>query len=143
MSSMKTITICSSMTFYPEVLKLGQKLERKGWKVLYPESALIMQKTKNFDPIEFRKHITAKDKAKFIKLHFEKELTSSAILVVNKTKNGIKGYVGGNALMEMGIAFNADIKIYLLHPYLKTHPFYDEISAMQPIVLNGKIDKLK
>lgn len=131
------------MSFYPDVLKIGKELEDTGWKVLYPESALIMQKTKNFDPIEFRKHITLQDKAGFIKLHFEKELTSSAILVVNKTKNGIKGYVGGNALMEMGIAFNAGIKIYLLHSVSKTHPFYDEISAMEPTILNGKINGLK
>lgn len=131
------------MSFYQEVLRIGKKLEKKDWKVLYPESSLIMQQKNNFDPVEFRKHITVKDKGRFIKSHFKKELTSDAILVVNKVKNGIRGYVGGNALMEMGIAFQAGIKIYLLHSYSKKHPFYDEISAMEPIVLSGKIEKLK
>ena len=139
---MKTITLCSSTSFYPEVLKLGKKLEKNGWNVLYPESALIMHARNNFDPKAFRKNITTKDKARFIKLHFEKELSSHAILVVNKVKNGINGYVGANAMMEMGIAFNAGIKIYLLHPFSKTHPFFDELSAMEPIILNGKLDKI-
>ncbi len=131
------------MSFYPDVFKIGQKLEDAGWKVLYPESALIMKQKENFDPKQFRGGITTQDKARFIKLHFKKELKSSAILVVNKTKNGIKGYIGGNALMEMGIAFNAGIKIYVLNNYPKTGPFHDEISAMEPIILNGKIENLK
>ena len=82
-----------------------------------------MKQRSNFDPKEFRKHITAKDKGKFIKLHFEKIEKSDAILIVNKVKNGIRGYIGANAMMEAGIAFNRNIKIYLLHPYSKTHPF--------------------
>ncbi len=131
------------MSFYPEVLVIGQKLEKIGWNVLYPESALIMKKRNNFDPKEFRKLITAKEKGRFIKLHFGKELQSNAVLIVNKTKNGIKGYVGANAIMEMGIAFNAGIKIYLLHTFSKTHPFFDELSAMEPIILNGKLESLK
>ncbi len=140
---MKTITLCSSMSFYPDVLKIGKELENTGWKVLYPESALLMKLKDNFDPHAFRKSITIKDKGRFIRLHFKKELKSEAILVVNKTKNGIRGYIGGNALMEMGIAFNSGIRIYLLHAISKTHPFYDEISAMEPTILNGKIDTLK
>lgn len=140
---MKTITLCSSMTFYPDVLKVGEKLEAKGWTVLYPESLQIMKQKNNFDPKEFRKHITAKDKGRFIKLHFDKIEKSNAILIVNKTKNGIRGYIGANAMMEAGIAFNRKIKIYLLHPYSKTHPFYDEISAMEPIITNGLIEKIK
>lgn len=131
------------MSFYTDVFKIGQELENMGWKVLYPESALIMKQKENFDPKQFRGSITTKDKARFIKLHFKKELKSHAILVVNKTKNGIKGYVGGNALMEMGIAFNAGIKIYVLNKYPKNGPFYDEISAMEPIVLNGKVSEIE
>lgn len=136
---MKTITLCSSMTFYPEILKIGTRLEEKGWHVLYPESALIMKERGNFNPIEFRKHITAKDKGKFIKLHFKKIVKSDAILIVNKTKNGIRGYVGANAMMEAGLAFHNYIKIYLLHPYSMSHPFFEELSAMKPTVLNGKL----
>lgn len=130
------------MTFYPDVFKIGAKLEDSGWKVLYPESALIMKQKDSFDPKKFRKNITTKDKGNFIKLHFRKELKSDAILIVNNTKNGIRGYIGGNALMEMGIAFQAGIKIYLLNAYPKTGPFHDEVSAMEPIILNGNIDSL-
>lgn len=143
MSLMKTITICSSMMFYPEVLKIGKKLENMGWNVEYPESSLIMKQRNNFNPTTYKKTVTAKDKGKFIMNHFRKELNSNAILVVNKTKNGVRGYIGGNVLMEIGIAFQAKIKIYLLYSYPKSHQFFDELSAINPTVLHGKTYKLK
>ncbi len=131
------------MAFYKETLKIGEKLEKMGWKVLYPESALIMKARNDFNPSHFKNSITPEQRGKFIKFHFEKELKSQAILVVNKTKKGIKGYIGGNALMEMGIAFGANIKIYILHPLGKNHPFYEEIVAMSPIVLGNNLRNLK
>ncbi len=140
---MMTITICSSMSFYKEVLKIGDKLEKKGYKVLYPASALIMKEKNDYDPKHFRQNLKPKDKGKFIKLHFDKIAQSDLILIVNNTKNGMRGYIGGNALMEMGIAFNAGIKMYILNKYPKSDPFHDEISAMEPIILNGKMELLK
>lgn len=131
------------MTFYPDVIKIGEALEKKGWSVEYPESALIMRERNDFDPKHFRKNITSRDKGKFIKLHFKKIEKSQAILIVNTTKNGVRGYIGANAMMEGGLAFHKGIKIYLLHPFSKSHPFFDEISAMEPVILQGKLDKIK
>lgn len=140
---MKTITLCSSMAFYKELLSIGEKLEKMNFHVLYPESSLIMKKSNNFSPSVFKNSYTDAERGKFIKLHFQKVTKSNAILVINKTKKGIKGYVGGNTLMEMGIAFGANIKIYLLHPVSKNNSFYEEIVAMSPIILKGKIDTIK
>ena len=130
------------MSFYPELLKIGEKLEKRGLKVLYPESSLIMKERNDFNVIHFRKGITNKDKARFIKSHFQKILKSQSILVVNNTKKGMRGYIGGNALMEMGIAFGSNIKIYLLRSVAKNHPFYEEIAAMNPTVIKGDFKKI-
>lgn len=140
---MKTITLCSSMSFYKEVLKIGEQLEETGFKVLYPASALIMKEKNDYNPKHFRQNLTSHDKGKFIKLHFDKIAQSDSILIVNNTKNGMRGYIGANAAMEMGIAFHLGIKIYLLNKYPKSGPFYDEISAMEPILLNSRIENLK
>lgn len=131
------------MAFYKELLKIGKKLESQGFTVLYPESALIMQKKQDFDPSHFKNALTDQKRGKFIKLHFQKILNSNAILVVNKTKNNITGYLGANVLMEMAIAFNATNKIYILHPISKKQPFQEEITAMSPTILNGKPENLK
>lgn len=125
------------------MLKIGEKLEGTGYKVLYPESSLIMKKRNDFEPSHFKDAITPAQRGKFIKLHFEKETRSDAILVVNKTKNGIRGYIGANVLMEMAIAFNSEVKIYILHPISKKQPFQEEILATSPTFLNGHLEKLR
>lgn len=140
---MKTITLCSSMAFYKDALIFGEKLEKAGFRVLYPDSLLEMKRLNDFNPDHFKEKNTPKQKANLIKLHFSKVVVSDAILVVNKTKNGTRGYIGGNVLMEIGIAFNANKKIYLLHPVSKKLKFYEEIVAMSPTILKGKLENLK
>lgn len=137
---MKTITLCSSMAFYKDVLKIGKTLEKRGFNVLYPESALMMKERNDFSAERFKKGVTMEQRGKFMKLHFEKELKSHSILIVNKTKNGIRGYIGGNVLMEMGIAFGSNIKIYVLHRLSKNQPFKEEILGMSPVIINGKLE---
>jgi len=66
-----------------------------------------------------------------------------AVLVVNLDKNGIKNYIGGNTLMEMGFAHVLNQKIFLLNP-IPDIPFYKtEIEAVRPVVINGNLKKIK
>lgn len=66
-----------------------------------------------------------------------------ALVVVNLDKHGIKNYVGGNAFLEMGFAYVLGQKIYLLNP-IPDMPYYGtEIIAMQQIVINGDLGKVK
>lgn len=68
---------------------------------------------------------------------------ADAVLVVNLDKNGIKNYIGGNTLMEVGFAHVLNQKIYLLNP-IPDIPFYtSEIEAMHPIILNGDLSRIK
>ena len=57
-------------------------------------------------------------------------------------KNGVKGYIGGNTLMEMGLAFYLKKKIYLLNEVPEL-PYKEEILGVKPIILNGDLSKIK
>lgn len=68
---------------------------------------------------------------------------ADAVLVLNYDKNGIKNYIGGNTLMEIGFAHILNQKIFLLNsipeiPYYKT-----EIEATKPIIINGDFSLIK
>jgi len=67
---------------------------------------------------------------------------ADAVLVANFDKNGIKNYIGGNTLMEIGFAHVLNQKIFLLNP-IPNIPFYKtEIEAVKPVVLNGDLSKI-
>lgn len=69
--------------------------------------------------------------------------TADAILVANYDKHGIKNYIGGNTLMEMGFAYVLNKQIFLLNP-IPDIPYYrTEIEAMKPIILNGDLSKVE
>lgn len=55
---------------------------------------------------------------------------SDAILVINETKHGIHGYVGANALIEIGMAFAFHKQIYLLNPYDDLQPNAIELAGL-------------
>ncbi len=65
---------------------------------------------------------------------------SDAILVMNYTKNGKENYIGANTLMEIGMAFILQKKIFILNP----SPEFckDELEAIEVQVLNGDLSKI-
>lgn len=68
---------------------------------------------------------------------------ADAILVLNFDKNGIKNYIGGNTLMEIGFAHVLDQKIYLWNPIPEIPYYKTEIEAVRPIIINGDLSKIK
>ena len=78
----------------------------------------------------------------YIRAHYQHILASDAIIVVNEEKNGIKNYIGGNCLMEMGQAYVNNKKIFLLNGLPSNVSYLAEIKAMRPIILNGKLDNI-
>ncbi len=62
-----------------------------------------------------------------------------AILVANFDKNGIRNYIGGNTLMEIGFAHVLNQRIYLLNP-IPEIPFYKtEIESVKPVIINADL----
>jgi hypothetical protein len=65
---------------------------------------------------------------------------ADAVLVLNYDKNGIKNYIGGNTLMEIGFAHVLNQKIFLLNPIPEISFYKTEIEAMKPIIINGNLN---
>ena len=68
---------------------------------------------------------------------------ADAVLVLNYDKNGIKNYVGGNTLMEIGFAHVLNQKIFMLNPIPEMPYCQTEIEAVKPIILNGDFSKIE
>lgn len=128
------ISICGSATFYEEIREIAKKFEIKGITVHTP---LNEKKTlAELDDAAFIKY-----KATLIKRQFDHIRASDAVLVANFDKRGVKNYIGANTFLEMAIAFHEDVPIYLLNPLPKQENI-DELSGMQPVVIDGDIEKI-
>ena len=68
---------------------------------------------------------------------------ADAVLVLNLDKNGIKNYIGGNTLMEIGFAHVLNQKIFLWNP-IPNIPYYKtEIEAVKPIIINRDLSMIQ
>jgi hypothetical protein len=145
------ITICGSVAFNEEAIFVKKELEKLGHDVeMWPletedkDGKVISVE----DYYKIRKKAENDEgwvwdmKAKEISRHFDKIVWADAILVLNYDKKEIKGYVGGNTLMEMGLAFFLKKKIYLLNnvPDLS---YKEEILGVMPIIINGNLSKIR
>ena len=144
------ITICGSIAFQDEVLSVKEKLEKLGHEVKVWPLEIKDEKGQLISVTEYYKirKVASDDekwvwdrKAEAVLEHFNKIVWSDAILVVNYDKNDIKGYIGGNTLMEMGLAFFLKKKIYLLNK-IPALPYKEEILGVKPIIINGDLSKI-
>ena len=74
--------------------------------------------------------------------HYAHILDSEAVLFVNAEKNGVKNYIGGNVLIEMGQAFVNNKRIFFLNGMPSGLSYMDEIEAMDPICLHGNLENI-
>ena len=133
------IYICGSMHFSKEMLKTKSELEKFGYSVSVPPDIddCVKNPELNADLEHcFRTNIQEKC--------FRKIAEHDAILILNYEKNGIKGYIGGATLMEIGLAQYLDKKIFLLYPppKIKDQKYSVEIQLAKPIILNGDLTKI-
>ena len=143
----RTIVICSSAAFFREAVAMKKTLAPLGFKVKVPLTANIMERENDFEVSHyktwFKDSSTYKRKTFLMRSHFNEVKKGDSILVLNYKKNGREGYIGGAVLMEIGVAFDAKKKIYILNPIDEECPYKEEILATQPIILNGTISKIK
>lgn len=148
------ITICGSMAFYKEMESARDQLSELGHKVKIPQLALEVPKEfGGGKKIYFGQYIENNGgmdafapeheiwdlKEDAIRSHYEKIDWADSILVINHEKRGIEGYVGGNTLIEMGVAFYFKKPIYILNPISSQLSYKQEILGMKPIVLAGDL----
>lgn len=151
------ITLCGSIGFYSEMERVRDVLVQNGYDVKIPELALEVPKEfGGGKKVYFGKYIEDNGgmdafpaghaiwdmKENAINDHYKKIEWSDAILVVNEEKRGIFGYVGGNTLIEIGVAFYLKKKIYILNTVSSEISYKQEILGMKPIFLNGDLLKI-
>ena len=151
------ITICGSIGFYVEMESARDELVKHGYEVKIPELALeVPQEFGGGKKVYFGQYIEQNGgidtfpaghriwalKEEAINSHYEKIDWCDVILVINHEKRGINGYVGGNTLIEIGVAFYLKKKIYILNPVSSELSYKQEIMGMKPIMLNGNFSRI-
>lgn len=125
------------MFFAKEMVEFKKELEKRRHRVSIPKG------TEDF--------VTGarKSENKYVKIdldvlkdYFEEIGNSDAILVLNKDKNNIKNYIGGNSLIEMAFAHVLEKNIFLLNP-IPEMTYTPEIQAMKTHVINNDISLIK
>lgn len=141
----KTITLCASASFYKNVNQIKKDLRNLGFVVLVPHTALVMEKNNDYVVAHYKTWFASGDYSKKRMLmdgHIKEIVKGDSILVINNTKRGIRGYIGGNVLIEMAIAYYLKKKIFILNTVSKKLPIYEEVFGLSPIVLNGDVTKI-
>jgi len=141
------ITICGSTAFIDEMEAMSKQLELLGHEVKMPPVTLIGFDGKEYHTRDYYKlkKSMPKDNPEFwnnhtqrIKSHFDKVEWAEAVLITNYDKNHISYYIGPNTLMEMGLAFHLNKKIFLLNPVPEI-AWKEEILGMRPVVINNDL----
>ena len=129
------------MIFAEKMLEVKKRLEKLSHEVFVSE---FVDKYigKNEEEKEKIKLID-KTENDAIKRFWERFQLCDAILVVNLDRRGIKNYIGGNTLMEMGFAFVLNKKIFLLNPIPEIQYYKSEIEVMKPIIINNDLSKIQ
>lgn len=151
------ITICGSIAFYADMEAARNALEALGHEVKLPllDKELppelgggrtmyfgkYIEENGGIDAFS-PGHIVWDLKEGGIRDHFDKIDWSEAVVVVNPEKRGIAGYIGGNTLMEIGLAFYLRKPIYILNPVSSELSHKQEILGMKPVFLDGDIGNL-
>lgn len=134
------IAICGSMTFSPEMIKISNKLKEFGHEVTLPEFTEKYAVSKNIENIQ-KESTQNKISYDLIRAYFNIIKDQDAVLIYNKSKNGIENYVGANTFLEMGFAHVLNKTIFMYNSIPEMYST-EEMKAMQPKILNGNLEKI-
>ncbi|MFA5024442.1 MAG: hypothetical protein WC523_05835 [Patescibacteria group bacterium] len=134
------ITIIGSSSFCKEMVEYQEKLINLGHEVKLHEHYTARAKGERPDLTKRveTEHAKLKIEHDYIRYHYNEIVKSDAVLVLNFDRKGIKNYIGGNTLMELGFAFVHYKKIFLLNP-IPEISYQDEIEAVCPLVINSNL----
>jgi len=139
------ITLCGSIKFADKLVEVYRELEKLGHQPMMHEDMFGVADgtARELEDIKNNvEHAEIKRKYGYIKWWYDSIKNSDGILVLNYDKNGIKNYIGGNTLIEIGFAHVNNKKVFLLNPIPKEVPYIDEIKAMVDVVLNRDLSKI-
>jgi len=135
------IGIIGSMQFTEKMLEVRDRLNKMGHRAFVTDlhAALVGKSDEEKEAIKLHQ----KYNMDAIREFWRAMQGADAVLVLNYDKKGIKNYIGGNALMEVGFAHILNQKIFLLNPVPEIEFYKSEIEAVKPIIINGDLSKIK
>jgi len=128
------IGVVSSMQHTEKMIEACDQLTKLGHDAYLSTltDALIGKNDQEKEVIK----IHQKNNLDVIKKFWHQMQGGDAILVLNLEKHGVKNYIGGNTLMEIGFAHVLGQKVFLYNP-IPDIPYYaSEIRAVKPIIIN-------
>lgn len=134
------IGIVGSMQFAEKMIEAKLALEKLGHLVFVSmETESLVGKSD--DEKEIIK-LDQKFNKNAIKEFWHQMEGADAILVLNYNKNGVENYIGGNSLLDIGIAYYLNQKIFLMNPIPEIRYYKSEIEAVNPTIINGDLSKI-
>ncbi len=142
------ITIIGSSHFKEKKIEIKKELIALGHEpIIHPhyEDFVAGKRQDIWKMVENGEHAQAKIENDYIMWYYNAIVSSDAVLVLNIEKNGKENYIGGNTFLEIGFAYVNDKKIFLYNdlPTEDVCSYLDEIVAMQPVVINQNLLKIK
>ncbi|MCX6795685.1 MAG: hypothetical protein NT165_03110 [Candidatus Falkowbacteria bacterium] len=136
------IVICGSMKFSFEMLTLKSQLNALGFN-----QVIVPHNTEKYASHEWGQESRAESTENkinhdLIRAYYQEIFEADAVLVANYDKNGVNNYVGGNSFLEAAFAHVLRKDLYFLHE-VPDMSYSDEMRALQPIVLDGDLQKIK
>lgn len=138
------IMVCGSMHFAKEMLEAKKKLESMGHSAFLAKDTQMFIDNPDFTTDNHEENLRHVIKNDIMRDCFRKIENSDAIIVLNYPKNGVKGYIGANSLIEIGLAYYFGKKIFILNniPHPDEEKSSHEVLCMQPIILDGNMEKI-
>lgn len=129
------IGIVGSMQFSERMLEIQAELIRRGHDAFVTKFAgpMVGKTDKEKEVMK----LDQKYNQDAIREFWNQVQGADAVLVLNYDKHGVKNYIGGNTLMEIGFAHVLNQKIFLLNPIPDIPHYKTEIEAVKPVIING------
>jgi hypothetical protein len=134
------VAICASMVFAEKMVQAKRQLEEIG------HIAFISQFAEGYlgknEKEKEKLAVHDKNEHDAIRKFWSIIKKSDAVLVLNYDRKGIKNYIGGNTLMEIGFAHVLNKKIFLMNPIPDIEFYRSEIEAVRPVILEQDLHKI-
>ena len=135
------IGIIGSMQFTDKMVAIKEELNEIGHDAFVTDLHKAMIGKNDLEIEEIKLH--QKFNMDAIREFWKMMQGADAVLVLNFDKNGVKNYVGGNTLMEIGFAHVLNQKIFMFNPIPEMPYCKTEIEAVKPTIINGDLSLIK
>lgn len=136
------ILIGWSMSFASKMFEVQETLTKQWHTVNLSPGIKFFVENPNAK-MDFEQELQFCKETGIMKRFFDEIETSEAILFLNYDKKWISGYIGASVLMEIGIAYHFDKKIFLINPIDKSQWYALEVLLTNPTIINGDLNKIQ